>query len=73
MTAPPGRTPPSPRHTGRIYSDDESPGFLGPGMPPDRQRRWEGPPGHQPRLGPPLLSDHQRACAKRHERVGEIR
>ncbi len=51
----------SPRDTGGIFPDDESPGVLGPGRPPDHQRRWEGPSGHQPCLGPPLLSDHQRA------------
>ncbi len=68
MTVPPDRTPPSPRDTGGVYPDDESPEFLGPGMPPGRRWRWEGLSGHQPFLGPPLLSDHQRAWARRHER-----
>ncbi len=68
MTVPPDRTPPSPRDTGGVCPDDESPEFLGTGMPPGRRRRWEGLSGHQPFLGPPLLSDHQRAWARRHER-----
>ncbi len=33
MTVPPDRIPPSPRDTGGIFPDDESPGVLGPGMP----------------------------------------
>ncbi len=68
MTVPLDRTPPSPRDTGGVCPDDESPGFLGPSMPPGCRRRWEGLSDHQPLLGTPLLSDHQRAWARRHER-----
>ncbi len=60
-TAPPGRTPPNPLGTELPCPGDGSLESPALGTPPRHLWRWGELRGPQPPLGPPLLSNHQRA------------